>query len=418
MSARVFLSVVVAGGLGTALFAQAQSPFATKKKKQAWEVEAQNQNDQTSSYQAPSYHAPAYQSPTYQTPSVQALQNTAVATPLSPTAPSVSVPSAPLAGGHYQPATPTTQLPQTSYQAPSLAISKPKADYGQYNPQNTVSPLSSQPQTQIKTQPHSSYGTYQTQAAPVQDSSAPATTRNYQNYYNEDVPSYMGYPRSDQRYDLQGRPILDSYYNAPSNNQSHSQSHSQAQPGSRSWKDRLGLGNIATTLSGFLKFGAGAVHRKNDRLDTSDWGDGYIIDGRVRGEASAITQNGLEYGAGVLVRGQYDEFRRGFGGRVGDCPPNIVGCPSVDIDGALTAIRGHTSRFYTSGADDAKATEFQLEGAYAFLRSAYGDVTVGRDDGAAYLFSLGAPSLVAVNASNSPVDYTCLLYTSPSPRDA
>jgi len=42
------------------------------------------------------------------------------------------------------------------------------------------------------------------------------------------------------------------------------------------------------------------------------------------------------------------------------------------------------------------------------LRSAYGDVTLGRDDGAAYLFSLGAPSLLAVNGSNSPVDYTGL----------
>jgi len=35
-------------------------------------------------------------------------------------------------------------------------------------------------------------------------------------------------------------------------------------------------------------------------------------------------------------------------------------------------------------------------------------VTVGRDDGAAYLFSLGAPTLLNVGASNSPVDYTGL----------
>ena len=49
-----------------------------------------------------------------------------------------------------------------------------------------------------------------------------------------------------------------------------------------------------------------------------------------------------------------------------------------------------------------------LESAHLFLRSAYGDVTIGRDDGAAYLFSLGAPSLLAVGASNSPVDFTGL----------
>ena len=93
---------------------------------------------------------------------------------------------------------------------------------------------------------------------------------------------------------------------------------------------------------------------------------------------------------------------------VGDCTPDIAGCASVDINGTPTALRGHTSQFYTSGADNADDFEAELEGAYIFLRSAYGDVTVGRDDGAAYLFSLGAPTLLAVNASNSPVDYTGL----------
>ncbi len=111
---------------------------------------------------------------------------------------------------------------------------------------------------------------------------------------------------------------------------------------------------------------------------------------------------------GGEVRAQYDADRRGFGGLVGDCPAALPDCPSVTVGGLETALRGHTSQFYTSGPDNAEDFEVALEGAYVFLRSAYGDITVGRDDGSAYLFSLGAPTLVAVGASNSPVDYTGL----------
>ena len=104
------------------------------------------------------------------------------------------------------------------------------------------------------------------------------------------------------------------------------------------------------------------------------------------------------------MRAQYDPFRRGFGGRVPLCPPDIAGCSASGTN----SLRGHTSQFYQFGLDDARETQIQLESAHLFLRSAYGDVTIGRDDGAAYLFSLGAPTLLAVNASNSPVDYTGL----------
>lgn len=164
----------------------------------------------------------------------------------------------------------------------------------------------------------------------------------------------------------------------------------------------MGFGHIATTLSGFLKLGGAATERSGDR--DAD----FIADGALRGEVSAVTSGGLEYGAGLEVRGQYDKYRRGFGGRVGDCPPTLAGCSSTLVGGVPTSVRGHTSQFYTSGPDNAKEAEFALEGAYLFLRTAYGDVTVGRDDGSAYLFSLGAPTLMAVGASNSPVDYTGL----------
>ncbi|MGB6228783.1 MAG: porin, partial [Litorimonas sp.] len=89
-------------------------------------------------------------------------------------------------------------------------------------------------------------------------------------------------------------------------------------------------------------------------------------------------------------------------------PPTLTGCASIDVAGVPTAVRGHTSQFYTAGPDVADDTRIALESAHLFLRSAYGDVTVGRDDGSAFLFSLGAPTLLNVGASNSPVDYTGL----------
>lgn len=170
----------------------------------------------------------------------------------------------------------------------------------------------------------------------------------------------------------------------------------------QSWKDKVGLSNLLTTVKGFLKIGGAATERDGD------WDADFIADGMVEGEVSAMTMSGLEYGLGGRLRGQYDKYRDGFGGRIGDCPAGILGCPTAYVGGVATPIRGYTSQFYTDGVERGDDTQFAVEGAYLFLRSAYGDVTVGRDNGAAYLFSLGAPSLLAVGASNSPVDYTGL----------
>ena len=179
-------------------------------------------------------------------------------------------------------------------------------------------------------------------------------------------------------------------------------------PKKRSLKERLGLGNIATLLRGAFTGGAAVSFR--DTPD-SDFGaqDGtsedFIGDAELELEVSAITRSGLEYGFTLGGRAQYDPFRRGFGGRIPDCPPTVAGC-SGQAFASATGLRGHTSGFYSSGEDVAEDFQADIESAHLFLRSAYGDVTIGRDDGAAYLFSLGAPSLLAVGASNSPVDYT------------
>jgi len=173
-------------------------------------------------------------------------------------------------------------------------------------------------------------------------------------------PSQNQFNQGQQPYYAQQGP---SQYTQYQNGQYQDASPSADKTAKRGWKDRLGLNKFKTIFRGSATVGAAA-------------------------------------GA------QYDRFRRGFGQRLPDCPPTEAGCSSALIDAAQTGLRGHTSQFFSDGEDDARAEEVQLETAYLFLRSAYGDVTLGRDDGSAYLFSLGAPSLLKVGASNSPVDYT------------
>ncbi len=170
------------------------------------------------------------------------------------------------------------------------------------------------------------------------------------------------------------------------------------------WLDKLGVGGVKVAVNGFLKIGAAIV----DRSGSDDKDFDFVSHGRIELEASAITNGGMEYGVNLELREDYDRYRRGFGGRVGDCPPDVAGCAGTSVNGVATGLRGHTSQFYTSGASNATETQIALESAHIFLRTAYGDITAGRDDGAAYLFSLGAPTLMMVNASNSPVDYTGL----------
>lgn len=167
--------------------------------------------------------------------------------------------------------------------------------------------------------------------------------------------------------------------------------------------NRLGLGGLSTLIRGALRGGVAA--REND-----GWEEAFIGDADLELEVSAITRTGVEYGIHGQVRAQYDEGRKGFLRRLPDCPPTLAGCATITLPGIATPVglRGHTTQFYTSGLDEAKDTQIALESAHLFLRSAYGDVTVGRDDGAAFLFSLGAPTLLNVGASNSGVDYTGL----------
>ena len=368
---------VILVGLGAITMASAQtsnSPFANKSKVKAWEKVNAWESAPAPAAQTPTYQAPSYQAPTVQTPSYQA-----------------------------GPAFETPSYPAPSYQTPTYPAPSPGGAAYNYQPQSAPAPVPSY------SSPELAGGTYSAPQTPA------ATT--YQPSYNSTGAAYgqpQQAPYGQQNY---GQPQQAPYgqpsysQNAPVNYDPNYNGAQQAGPAQypapkRSWRDKLGLSRIVTSFTGGGRVGAAGTTRSG-RID-DDLSADFIADGYAEFEASTITRGGLEYGLNLEARAQYDADRRGFGGRVGDCPASNLDCASTLVGGAPTAIRGHTSQFYTDGPSNAKDAEFALEGAYLFLRSSYGDVTIGRDDGAAYLFSLGAPSLLAVGASNSPVDYTGL----------
>jgi len=359
-----------------------KSPFANKKPK-AWETQTQTttqpipqtkwQQPATNTYQAPQYQTPQHQVPQYQAPQYQAPK------------------SNPQAGGAYYPGKKSAWQTQNS-QTHRPQVNRPQVHRPQVSGPQTA-PAVQVPAWANKTyeQRRQSGQTQQLQNQQYQGQQVqgqlPAWTQKNQNAQNQTYqPAYRGMAQNQAQ---QQAPVLRGTSNPYGSKPSRAQ--------------RLGFGHVQTTLNGHAKIGIAAMDRNDAGVAAEA-----IFDFDVRGEVSAITDGGLEYGAGLRVRAQRDRFRRGFGGRVGDCPPGIGDCASVLVGANTRTVKGHTSQFYTAGPGDTRDTAIGLEGAYLFLRSSYGDFVIGRDDGSAYLFSVGAPSLVAVNASNSPVDYTGL----------
>lgn len=444
----VFVSTLALGALGLTWVAQAQtqsqtSPFARKTSDQSG-TQTSTQSSTQSWQSGPNSSG----STTYQYPYGGTTASTAPTPAVSSTSSSTSSGSYPSTysydlsgGGNSQ----TGSSPSGTYTAPSTGSmtyggsSTPQVYTGGSTPTFSAGTATSRPSsasTQLGTQ-YSPQNPYQVQSqpstqAPIQvqaSTTAPAASGTYTPGASYDYPSYSRtgstlptssggayYPGRANPYGSSAQPAPQlrtsdqargTYYpqqaqNAPGG--SPSPYGAPGQPAQQGWKQKFGLNNIDYYYEGELAVGAAATHLGS----TDSWREDFIGDGYILGEVSAITPGGLEYGVAAELRGQYDKYRRGFGGRVGDCPPAVPECSSVNVGGTDLSLRGHTSRFYASGVSDAKDFEVQLEGAHLFLRSAYGDVTVGRDDGAAYLFSLGAPSLLPVGASNSPVDFTGL----------
>ena len=346
---KSLLVPLVITGLGAITVASAQtvsSPFAKKAKKQAWETED-----------------------------------------TLPSAPSVTVPTAPS----------TSSSPYAgSY-----------SDVEIYDTPVSSNPLQESAQRQIESssynyQPESKPATYGTPSYGETDlaGGSPSVT-------SDSAPYYPGREKGGQ---VAPSATTAQTYSPPAASRAPAPQiyagPTSAKPRNK-WLDKFGLGGIKLVANGFMKIGGAFVDRKGvNEIDSQDFD--FVAHGRLEVEASGITDGGMEYGVNLELREDYDRYRRGFGGRVGDCPPGVVGCNGTVVNGVATGLRGHTSQFYTSGPSNATETQIALESAHLFLRTAYGDVTAGRDDGAAYLFSLGAPSLMIVNASNSAVDYTGL----------
>ena len=369
---KSLLVPLVISGLGVMTVASAQttsSPFAKKAKKQAWETAED-------------------------------------VIPSVPAAPSVSIPSAPTVPS--APIEASTSSPFAGSSAVEIYESPP------------VNSIQESAKRQIEGAAYdytpkavdnvSSYsGDALAGGAPVTTSSTPSATSSVTTSSKTSEPTayYPGREGGGQ-YEYQA-PAQNYASSAPQAGPASSDPSSaprQAKPRNK-WLDKLGVGGIKLAVHGFLKIGGAFVDRSSSNgVDETDFD--FVAHGRVELEASAITDGGAEYGVNLEVREDYDRFRRGFGGRVGDCPPGIAGCNGTLVEGVATGLRGHSSQFYSSGPSNATETQVALESAHIFLRTAYGDITAGWDDGAAYLFSLGAPTLMIVNASNSPVDYTGL----------
>lgn len=371
------LAVMVAASSVVALAGPASnSPFASKKKK-AWEVQAPAQAPTQQQYQAP-YQAQPYTPQQNQYGAAQAI---------SPT------------GQSLQPTTPTVQTP--SYGTQNYNAYNANAATSSAYGSSAIVPAVNQP-VQIAPQqpsymPSTNYGNVN-----QGNSGQTLAGGQYQSQNGGVNPSWAQTPNWAQQQRGQ--------YGAQQNNPNSSPyamparaANGRDMQAKKPWYQRLGLGKLNTDISGKAKAGVAFVDgaSRSGGVET-------MADVDVRAEVSALSDGGLEYGVGLRARAQRDRNRRGFGGRIGDCPSSNSDCASTMVDGTNRAIKGHTSGFYTEGVTDSDDFNTSLEGAYVFLRSAYGDVVLGRDDGAAYLFSLGAPSLVAVAGSNSGVDYTGL----------
>lgn len=385
-------SVLVAASLVAVAGPASNSPFANKKPK-AWETQspsapaAQPQSQFRSQIQTrPTVQVPSQVQSQYGQPQSYAGEKLAGGSYYPGKKPSWQAPATP----HPQVSAPQVRAPQVQHPQTASSVQVPAWANKTYAQSRQQATQYGQPSGQIP--------------AWAQNGSQTGQTNSYQ-------PSYQGIPGYGAR---QQQPVhaQNGYaQNGYAQNYGNAQQPRSAAPTTASlrgasqpsWLNRFGLGNLETVFSGHAKVGVAATDRSKADVTAES-----IVDLDARLEVSAITEGGLEYGAGVRARAQRDRHRRGFGGLVGDCPAGVADCASVLVGGNTRSVKGHTSQFYNSGNDDRRETDIALEGAYLFLRSAYGDLVVGRDDGSAYLFSIGAPSLVAVNASNSPVDYTGL----------
>lgn len=124
------------------------------------------------------------------------------------------------------------------------------------------------------------------------------------------------------------------------------------------------------------------------------------------GQAGWLFDNQVEAGAGLGVVAERDDpVRDPRGGRAGDCAPTNASCPSI----AGLPLRGYVSGFVTAGPEADQGVRLSLESAYFYVRTGWGEASLGRDQGAGRRLSVTPPTILAIGGGfDAPVDGTGL----------
>lgn len=96
-----------------------------------------------------------------------------------------------------------------------------------------------------------------------------------------------------------------------------------------------------------------------------------------------FTQSGRRYGLVIGGRVQRDRGTRPFDGLAGQCPPGLGDCAS--LEGPVSGLR-------TYGTPGEAGTRAELAAAYVFYDTGWGEIRLGRGDGAARLDPVSGPT--------------------------
>ncbi|MEM8921746.1 MAG: porin, partial [Pseudomonadota bacterium] len=123
----------------------------------------------------------------------------------------------------------------------------------------------------------------------------------------------------------------------------------------------------------------------------------------VSAEVSHLFENGVELGAALGVRLDDDnDARPGFAGRLGDCAPGLADCASLGGPAAGLAPQSPTTGLSSFGAPLDAGPYGAIEAGYIYVKSGWGEGSVGRDIGAAVRLDARAPSVFAAASALSP----------------
>ena len=143
-------------------------------------------------------------------------------------------------------------------------------------------------------------------------------------------------------------------------------------------------------------------------LVTAAEGDGEALTARATAfvQAGWLFQNQVEAGFGLGVVAERDDPRRDpRGGRAGACAPAQAGCASL----GGSPLRGYVSGYVTDGPAADEDARVALESAYLYVRSGWGEASLGRDQGAARRLAVTPPTILAIGGGlDTPVDGTGL----------